>query len=246
MDVEIRRGLPRKNILPSEHPQKAQIAASNEGNARQYGTASSGSRNRNPKPDELRDKVITPEFARRAFTLLVLIIPVSLFAGRTLEQTYPKIVRQFPTIAVVLALLGAAALLRARKTFVSTPNVPGPRLSTTDLSVRIRPLIGMIALGITIILRLIDLPVEYVHLGKYSALAFFGFHMSRSGPEGKRFAVGFLAAALLGTIEETSQLFVPRRVFDIKDLLLNLASALLGSLAALSLAIGPSQLKGQI
>lgn len=166
--------------------------------------------------------------ARLIFLALVAVVPVSLFGGRTLEQSFPGIVAQFPILALTLALFALLLLVRDA--------APRSAARRTNVAINVQPLVGMCVLAAFVVLRLVDFPVEYIHLGKYSAIAFFGFHAPAAGSANRRALLGFLAAAVLGTLEETAQLFVPRRIFDLKDLLLNVGAALTGTLAALAVA----------
>lgn len=162
--------------------------------------------------------------ARLAGLLSVLLVPCSLLLGRPLERRYPEVVSCFPELAavglVILTALSARALTLNRR-----------RLRFPPSAVRV-PLAGILILAILIPRYLIVLPVEYVHAAKYSVLALLVHDFEHSATPRRRMLSAFFAVAALGALEETLQSFVPDRIFDVKDLLLNVSAALLGASAA--------------
>lgn len=80
-------------------------------------------------------------------------------------------------------------------------------------------------------LILLKIPEERIHLLEYGFLSFLVFRAyAKVAALPSRYWQTFLTVSLVGTIDEIIQYFLPNRVGDIRDVLLNLVSCFLGLL----------------
>jgi len=176
----------------------------------------------------IRPRIHAEKIARAGVLLTLILIATGLFFGRSLDT-------QFPEIGGLLPALGLAALLLLLSIFTGPSEAPRIRLST---NYTIGFLFASASLFVAAALfgdsLLVD-PIERIHFIKYGLLSFFAF-FSRSQPEKRSAANALLLATLfsclVGACEECAQLFIPKRVFDLRDMGLNCFGALLGSLLA--------------
>ncbi|MCB0359333.1 MAG: VanZ family protein [Bdellovibrionales bacterium] len=159
----------------------------------------------------------TTTLARIGAGSTMLLIAVGLFFGRGLEASFPAAAKYLPLAALaVCAGIAAFATAGSRQEF-AWKRVLLPLLVVTA---------ALIALEFSI-----RAPIERIHLLKYGSLAaFLSFSFIR--PPFHPSLIGFVGAATIGVVEECSQLLLPDRVFDLRDIALNLAGSALGSLAA--------------
>lgn len=146
--------------------------------------------------------------------------------GRFLEK---KLGFYFPIVAVFgvfpVALIGFK-IWKALQTH-QLPKLRGSRA------------LSVLCLLITLILvftlhQRIQFKIEWIHLLKYGTLSFSIFYFIADKPLGSRLLKALLLAIIASSLEEGAQHFHPQRVFDLKDLVLNLISVLVGSFAALT------------
>lgn len=119
-------------------------------------------------------------------------------------------------VGVVLALVAvllARRLLRARATF------PWPHLALAAIGLAAWAAWGLLASS----------PIGRVHLPQYGLLAVLAGR-AFGGATGAALGGG-AAAASIGLLDEVVQRFTPGRVFDWWDVALNVAAAVIGSLA---------------
>jgi len=78
-------------------------------------------------------------------------------------------------------------------------------------------------------LRVLRIPEERIHLLEYGLLSFLVFRV-RSADWSALFAYWqtFLIVSFIGTLDEIIQYIIPNRVGDIRDIILNIVSGLLG------------------
>ena len=150
---------------------------------------------------------------------------VALFFGRQLERTFPVLIT---VVAFVGSLLALAILFYSVKAFRNQVNRP---TLSSSLGYSL-PLLTTILLALAACETLILLPIERIHFLKYAALAGL-IPLAKNGMRSGGPAIyfyGFLAAALVGSLEESAQAFVPERFFDLRDIGLNVTGALFGAL----------------
>ncbi|MBN3039023.1 MAG: VanZ family protein [Candidatus Omnitrophica bacterium] len=93
-------------------------------------------------------------------------------------------------------------------------------------------------------LSTIKLPVEKIHFIEYSFLAILVFRALRHNFEGRVIYLwSSLAVFILGCIDEVIQYFLPNRVYDLRDVLINGFAGVLG-LALLGFCLEPRGLQG--
>lgn len=78
-------------------------------------------------------------------------------------------------------------------------------------------------------LRILKIPEERIHLLEYGLLSFLVFRVYPSDWSSIfRYWQTFLTVSFIGTLDEIIQYFIPARVGDVRDILLNIISGLLG------------------
>lgn len=90
-------------------------------------------------------------------------------------------------------------------------------------------LLGILAVYVLVLVR-ISLPEERTHLVEYSIVALLILEgLLERRANGSRvpypFVLAFAVTAIIGLIDETIQLFLPDRVFDLRDVLFNTLAA---------------------
>lgn len=152
---------------------------------------------------------------------LVLVVIGSLF-GRRLQRALPELIPFLPVVAFMAIVLGSVYALKLGRG--GRRQLPPPRdLTKIALLSLLLPLLMIWSCE-----HLIVAPIERIHFCKFAALACFSFFAQR-GANTTRFIRAFLFAAAIGCIEETAQLYIPDRVFDPRDMLLNISAAFFGS-----------------
>lgn len=162
-----------------------------------------------------------------AVVLLVGIILTSLLFGRKLERAYPFLVQLVGVsgIALGFALLACIAWSAAR----------GPRrVAGNELGKRLLVAVVILACAWSACESLIILPIERIHFVKYGLLALIlPYAVAKPGFLTVAHLRWALVIALsIGTAEETAQLLVPERFFDLRDLAINTTGVLFGHLLA--------------
>lgn len=142
-----------------------------------------------------------------AFSVLVA-IAASLFIGRPLASILSNQNIQAIFFLSCMILIAIAIFIHAWKT----------KPSKVELSI----LIGILAVYAMLILRL-GIP-ERSHLIEYSVLAIF-IHKALlerfKNQKSKTATISIGIAFLIGVVDESIQLFLPNRVFDVQDILFN-------------------------
>ena len=169
--------------------------------------------------------------ARIGVVICSTVIIVGAFWGRNLErkfQTLATLIPYFAATTIVLALSTLFLYLRHKKIAL---------IINSDTKINLLLLCFAIFGAIATQKYLVGLEIETVHLIKYFLLSFFCFFSQKETPLFTRLWRAALFSSLFGTIEESCQRYIPERVFDIRDILLNItSSSCLGSLAGYSLA----------
>lgn len=184
------------------------------------------------KKDEIHTLSPWQKAARAGSFTILLVILVGLFFGRAIERTSPALMLSLPLIGIVALLLVFASLYWLfRNQKIQTPHL-GRGI-----------LFALLAAAISIYgaSSLVVAPIERIHFVKYGLLAFCVFFWSK---EQKCLTSGlksFAITATIGALEESSQLYIPDRVFDPRDLLLNSVGAVIGALLACAISSSFSQ-----
>ncbi len=78
-------------------------------------------------------------------------------------------------------------------------------------------------------LKILKIPEERIHLLEYGLLSFLVFRVYPSDWSAIfRYWQTFLIVSFIGTLDEIIQYFIPTRVGDVRDIILNIVSGLLG------------------
>ena len=99
-------------------------------------------------------------------------------------------------------------------------------------------LMGFVIASVAAIQRFIFYPAEKVHLVEYGILGWMIYHAVRVSGGGV--AAGYIWTMILvltiGTADELVQAYLPMRVFDFRDIVINFHSGLLGAVACAGLS----------
>ena len=163
--------------------------------------------------------------ARIGFLSLLPVIAAAALLGRKIERAYPVLIFVLPYTGF-LFLLRHAAVLALLCVRAPEPAASGRRNATLILGICVCPLLFVVLSE-----AFIQMPIERIHLLKYGLLGYFlPFALNLRTPQ--RVIAGFVLAACAGLAEETSQLWIPERRFDPRDVMMNVLSAALGSMYA--------------
>ena len=99
--------------------------------------------------------------------------------------------------------------------------------------------LGIAASYILVFVRM-SIPTERSHLIEYGVLAILIFEaLKERKSQGQHVPVpailAFLASSIIGVLDECVQAFIPRRVFDYRDILFNVLAALMAVCSSLAL-----------
>jgi hypothetical protein len=145
----------------------------------------------------------------------------------TFPQRFALIVGGAVAVAVALAVLVALARIRERR------------------ALRYSLIAGALALGLGYIAAMstgtaeVD-AVERVHFVEYGVITLLFYLAWRPLGDGSVVVLPILAGVLVGTLEEWFQWFIPVRVGELRDVLLNLAAIVAGLLFSLGVAPPPA------
>ncbi len=164
--------------------------------------------------------------------ILLLGVYIAARWGRFLERRYFHAAHSYPEmLCYVFSIIALCAMCfeiyRTRHVLKNNKVRVLTLLFTTIFSI-----IGSVFL----FKSLVHLRIEYVHILKYGALSFFFFSSQPARFGVARGISAFIFAAGVGALEESSQRFIPGRIFDFRDLRLNVISAAVGCLYAMLLS----------
>ena len=160
-----------------------------------------------------------------------LVVILGIIATLGLGQTLAGYVNDNSFIGVWLFLLGCFLVMLVA--------------ITSGLNFRIRGVEIIVLLGIAAVYLLIfvrmAIPTERSHLIEYGVLGLFIFEalkerkaQGRAVPYTAVLAIG--AATFIGMVDETIQLWIPGRVFDVQDMVFNFLAATMAVLSSVSLS----------
>ena len=161
---------------------------------------------------------------RFAVVLVFCTVVIALFVGKPLQQRYPWLIFVLPYSAFLFFLLHATSLAIGA---FRNPIYTKLRSAAAGFGLVVSP---FLLLGISNLL--VHQPIEEVHLVKYGLLAYFLYAAQRHSTPLRRFLNAFCLASFVGISEETAQIWVPDRIFDYRDMLLNASGCLFGTLYA--------------
>lgn len=157
------------------------------------------------------------------------LVILGLFRGRALVQVFDGngvwplevivTLGAFLFLAVIVFILG----VRQQRQIIS---------SSTERCYRSLLILVEIGFFVGISELIMQSSVERIHLLKYSALSFLLFFSQAPGASLSPLWRAFLLSSLIGVTEESAQIFIPERVFDLRDILLNSWAALNGLILA--------------
>lgn len=190
--------------------------------------------------------------ARVALLLTLLLVVIANIYGRSLERSYSEFVDLLPLVALGVVLLvawwaarsigqyrhrglqcrdedaGSCSDNRGHRAVSDIANAPSwlQRHYWLWLSL-------CITFGFVVDYYMIYYPIERMHLFKYSALPVFVlFSLPACWTLQRRLLATTSLSTVIGASEEILQLWTPNRVFDMRDLAVNIIAALLGSVIA--------------
>ena len=178
------------------------------------------------------DNRCMPLFAsgrERRLWLWTLAVVVGIYATIGFGSTVAGVLREGGLIEASV-FLGAMCLVGATVVAQGLRARPG--------GVEVAVALGVAVVYLLVLMRVAS-PVERSHLIEYSVLAVFLYEaLTERASHGRRVplpaVLAVLATALVGTVDEGIQLFVPDRVFDLVDIVFN---ALAGVMAVAASAV---------
>lgn len=170
-----------------------------------------------------KDANLVQLYARRGALATVVVILIALFGGNYLRREHPYLIGLIIPAAVA-AGLGLAYLL-----FKQASGLPKASRKKHFLRLILVLLLAAVVCEYSIVAA-----IERIHFVKYSALGFFLFHslFAPGASVGSALIRSLPASMVVGVLEECTQFFLPGRVFDTRDILLNLSGCIIGSLLA--------------
>ncbi len=168
--------------------------------------------------------------SRIGVLLMLLVVLIALFFGRSLERTFPAFADLLPKIGLVLLALGFIGVVRVGRKVSTGYRFSNPRGLVLWTSIGF---IGIV-LGIVVSEALIEFPIERIHFLKYNLLAICSyFAQDENTMSRRRLILSVVFTGAVGTLEETFQKMLPDRFFDYRDISLNWLSAWCGGLYAM-------------
>jgi hypothetical protein len=182
--------------------------------------------------EDIRIKPLNLLLTDLAGGLCILLVAFLFFSGvygRTFERELKSLIPFIPILAIGLAL-GAAYIIYTFRLVEPNldPNKP-PRLSQRTAATLIA--CGSISFFIFIESH-IEFNIERIHFVKYTMLGFLGFFSLDRGSALFRLLLAIAITSTIGSLDEIAQYFIPNRVFDLRDIFINVSSAIFGCLLA--------------
>lgn len=151
--------------------------------------------------------------------------------GRKIQRLFPGLEPYIPYFGIVFMAIIA---LSAYWYFQIERSIKSPNWKQLYVFSSITVVfIGVLAIIIPIAT---DFKIEQVHILKYGILSLLIFFSQKNVAYLRRFLLTLLLSSLAGISEETVQIWIPDRVFDLRDIALNLVSCFIGSLYAFLLS----------
>jgi hypothetical protein len=169
----------------------------------------------------------------RLFSLLLIsmIVVLCLF-GRKIADSFSGFVLLAPVAGVIILIAVIIASVR---------HAPSPSTEVTHSKTRSAALKRLLVLSSIVVVALITItellivdPIERIHFVKYGLLTTLLYFSQSPKSFWRQLSLAALLAASIGTLDECMQYFVPRRVFDLRDIVLNLTGTGVG-IASVSL-----------
>jgi VanZ family protein len=169
------------------------------------------------------------KFAQFAAVGICIVLLVGSVFGRTLERGFPEYIPLIPHLAAVFVLssLLATLIYSVRQVRSSRITISRDRILAVCLLAPATALL-VVATCETMIVA----PIERIHFVKYGMLCVFLFFSQQAPRSITQLGAAALLSLSIGIVEECLQFFVPDRVFDFRDILLNTSAVLAGSALA--------------
>lgn len=169
----------------------------------------------------------TASICKRLSILLILFIFFLDVKGRVIEKSYPITITIVPFAAFALFLIILAFVSKMR-----------PRFSFRFL---LLSTLWLIAAGLACE-SLISMSIERIHFVKYALLGFLIFFSQLNRSPLTKSAWALALGFAIGFTDESLQRFIPNRIFDPADILLNCSGVFFGVLyAVLAISEGPQR-----
>ena len=178
-----------------------------------------------PRKTTIEENKVSP-FQTTAYWLSIalsaVIISLSLF-GRIIVET-------FSSLKSIAPIVGVLVILGCLYHIIRRPGENFGKWTSTKLLGR-NSAITLIAIALCAYISelLIVDPIERIHFVKYGLLAILIFAGQSGNNTLRKLIPAIILSSSLGCIDESIQYFVPNRVFDMRDILLNLTGSLYGA-----------------
>jgi len=164
-------------------------------------------------------------FARFLVFLDLCFIAIGSRFGRYFERNFADYIFLIPYVGLFAVVATFAIFLRYM-----------PECNFKLIAARLKKTSSILTLvGIVLVIAASEyfneMPIERIHLVKYTSLTFLlRFCFSKETNANRAIAISAITSLLIGVTEEILQIWMPGRIFDPKDLLLNLLAVALGTL----------------
>ena len=173
--------------------------------------------------------------ARVAAAFILVIIFIGGIWGRAIQLRYPTLSEK---VAELSLFLGLVTLLASYRYLTSLWNYFQPRIDRRNAKKYLCISLIFVVLGILYCELSVVLPIERIHFIKYSLLSFFLFFSAGRMAISKRLLFAIVTSALIGTLDESLQYWNPVRVYDVRDIQINIISAFFGGSYAICAYLG--------
>lgn len=182
---------------------------------------------------------IDRRYLSRIFTVIwvAFIFLVSVF-GRKIQRLIPELEQYIPyfgVIFMVIIVIGAFRYFRLEHGIISANWKQLYVFSSITVIA-----VGLLAIIIPVIT---NYQIEQAHVLKYGILSLLIFFSQKNITYTRRFLLTLLLSSSVGVSEETLQIWIPDRIFDPADIILNLVSCFIGSLYASCLSFSAQKAK---
>ena len=168
---------------------------------------------------------------------VIFIFFISVF-GRKIQRLFPVLEQYIPYFGVIFMII---IVIEAYRYFQLEHGIKSANWKQLYVFSSITVIaLGMLAIIIPVIT---NYKIEQAHVLKYGILALLIFFSQKNTTYTRRFLLTLVLSSAVGITEETLQIWIPDRVFDPADIVLNLVSCFIGSLYAFCLSFSAQKAK---
>ena len=172
-------------------------------------------------------RVSLVNFSRFAAVSIIAILILSSIYGYQMLKAVPFATQSMPFLGLFVCIALLFFALKLRRSMVALIDKP---LHDCSLRKIIALVVLWFAFTVTFGELFIVTPAERIHVIKYSLLGMCLFYSLKRGSVLQRLLFAVICGFSMGIAEETLQYFLPKRVGDVRDVILDGVCAALGAL----------------